>query len=313
MGRMSELRMERLEGRKERLSLAPGQELTWNDIHKLTGGRIGTFSLACPFCAPGKFSSTRFQVERPSLSYAKWHCFYCGAEGELKGEGVDPEREAEALRAYEAQQAEERQAKTARALAIWNEAVPIANTPAIQYLAKRHIHHLPPNVDEVLRYHSLCPFGRQGLRKCMLALFRSIKGDKPVAIHRTLFFGDGTAQRMALGPIGSAAIKLWPADKERLTIGEGIETVLSAALYMKRPDGAPLIPAWSLTVAKSVRHFPVLPKISELNLLVDNDESQVGQTAAKVCAHRWADAQRKVKLLYPETADFNDDLKEMKR
>jgi hypothetical protein len=310
---MSELRMERLEGREERLSLAPGQELTWNDIHKLTNGRIGTFALPCPFCAPGKFSSTRFQVERPSLSYAKWHCFYCGVEGELKGEGVDPEREAEALRAYEAQQAEEREAKTARALAIWNEAVPIANTPAKGYLEKRHIYDVPPNVDEVLRYHPLCPFGRQGLRKCMLALFRSIKGNKPVAIHRTLFFGDGTAQRMALGPIGSAAIKLWPAAGERLTIGEGIETVLSAALYMKRGDGKPLTPAWSLTVAKSVRHFPVLPGIRELNILVDKDESNVGQTTAKACAQRWADSQRKVKLLYPENADFNDDLKEMTR
>lgn len=313
MGRMSDLQIDRLERREERLTLAPGQELTWNDIHKLTGGRIGTFALACPFCAPGKFSSSRFQVERPSLSYAKWHCFYCGVEGELRGAEMDPAAEEAALRAYEKRKTEEREANIAEALTIWEQGSQLANSPAHDYLRKRHIHDLPPNVDEVLRFHPRCRFGRQGLRPCMLALFRSIKGNKPVAIHRTLFFGDGTAQRMALGPIGSAAIKLWPADGVRLTIGEGIETVLSAALYMKRPDGAPLFPAWSLTVAKSVRHFPVLKGINELNLLVDNDESQVGQSAAKACGERWADAQRKVKLLYPENADFNDDLKEMKR
>jgi hypothetical protein len=310
MSAMSEWDIERHELASRPYSSKPQEgELNWNDIHKLTKGGIGNFSLSCPYCAPGKFSSTRFRIERPSLSWAKYNCFYCGVEGELKGDGVSPEAEEAAQAAYRAQQAADREEKTARALAIWEAGSPIAGTPAHEYLKARSIFDLPPDVDQVLRFHPLCPFGRQGLRPCMLALFRSIKSNKPLAVHRTLFFRDGTAQRMALGPIGGAAIKLWPKSDERLTIGEGIETVLSAALYLRRADGSPLRPAWSLTVAKSLRHFPVIPGIERLSILADNDESQVGQSAAKACAQRWADAERKATVLYPEGKDFNDDIR----
>jgi hypothetical protein len=50
-------------------------------------------------------------------------------------------------------------ARTARALALWREAVPIVGTLAARYLAIRSIVELPPEVNEVLRFHPNCIFG----------------------------------------------------------------------------------------------------------------------------------------------------------
>src|SRR5215468_6655716 len=52
----------------EAIEVGDNRDLTWSDIEALTGGRIGTFSLACPYCGPDKPWSTRFRVERRSFA-----------------------------------------------------------------------------------------------------------------------------------------------------------------------------------------------------------------------------------------------------
>jgi hypothetical protein len=88
-----------------------------------------------------------------------------------------------------------------RAGELWREAVPIADTVAQRYLARRGIVGLSAGVDgAVLRFHPACPFG--GARTlCMLAIMRDIHTNEPRAIYRTAL--TPTAEkigRMAMGP-----------------------------------------------------------------------------------------------------------------
>ena len=98
-----------------------------------------------------------------------------------------------------------------RAGELWREAVPIADTVAQRYLARRGIVGLSAGVDgAVLRFHPACPFGDQRVL-CMLAIMRDIHTDEPRAVYRTAL--TPTAEkigRMALGPKNGAAVTLSP-------------------------------------------------------------------------------------------------------
>jgi len=110
--------------------------------------------------------------------------------------------------------------------------------------------------------------------------------------------------------MGGCVIGLWPDESVStgLVIGEGVETVLSAATRFTR-HGALLQPAWATGSAGNLESFPILAGIETLTILVDNDESGRGQQAARRCAHRWAEARRNVSLLTPRGfGDFNDAL-----
>lgn len=293
--------------------------LTWTEVESLTGGATGTFTVPCPFCGPDLFSSTRFQIQRPSLNRVEWRCFYCGESGSLRKKGsANPEQEAKARQLAEERDRERKAVNGGTALRIWDESMPIARTPVLTYLEARAIYDLPPNVDDVLRYHPQCPFGKNGTAGCMIALLRDVLTDKRVAIHRTWITRQGkTHGRKALGPLVGAAVKLWPLDGDRLTIGEGIETVLAAAT---RDDiikwREPLRPAWAATVALSLARFPVIASVRQLRILVDNDATQTGQVHSETCAVRWARAGKTVVRLTPvrgqgrDKVDFNDLVRE---
>jgi hypothetical protein len=191
-----------------------------------------------------------------------------------------------------------------RALALWQEAVPIAETIVIRYLAKRRILDQALAIDTtVLRFHPLCPFGAVRY-PCLLALMRDVRNNVPCAIQRTALIKAGEKiDRMTLGPKSRAAIKL-SADEDvtmGLTVGEGLETVLSAMQLG-------FSPAWALGDAGNVRAFPVLSGVECLTILVDNDESGTGQQAALECSSRWTSAGREVFRIIPDRCgdDLND-------
>jgi len=284
------------------IDVSDGRDLTADDIDAMTGGQIGTIHVPCPYCGSHKPYSTRFKIERPSLAYARYHCFYCGRTGSVSSDGpVDPVKEAEARRSAAELDNERKAQKTAEALQLWDEATSLP-PEAISYFRARGIMELPPGVDDVLRWHSDCRFGWQR-RGVMLALFRDVKTDEPVAVHRTAVTEHGVALgRMALGPIARAAIKLWPLDGDQIAVGEGIETVLAAALHVRRD----LQPAWALAVANNLKFLPVIRGVRRLTIFVDNDEA--GREAAESCSRRWCDAGRAVVKLTPNIpdADFND-------
>jgi hypothetical protein len=186
-----------------------------------------------------------------------------------------------------------------RALELWEASGAFRNSPGHVYLRSRAITELPPRIGEALRFHPCCPFNG-GRRPCIVALLRNVRTDAPQAIHRTAING-GKAERMTLGPKTGAAIKLDPDDavEQGLTIGEGIETTLAAWQYGFRPS-------WSCVDAGNLGAFPVLPDISELVVIVDNDLA--GHKAARDCSARWTAAGRTVKRIIPDQpgADFND-------
>jgi hypothetical protein len=192
------------------------------------------------------------------------------------------------------------------ALRLWEEAKPITNTLAARYLSevrKIDLAALPASVDEVLRFHSRCPFGPGNRSPCLLALMRNPTTDAVTGIQRTGLTTDARKiDRRMLGRRG--AVKLWPAGSQ-LVIGEGLETVLAAATRLAYCD-APLQPAWAALSSDALGQFPVLPKIERLIILVDHDPP--GKTAASCCAGRWERAKRSVIQLTPDEPgfDFND-------
>jgi len=102
--------------------------------------------------------------------------------------------------------------------------------------------------------------------------------------------------------MSACVIRLWPdeAVEQGLVIGEGVETVLSAATRIKH-RGTLLTPAWAVCVADNLKNFPILPGIEALTVLVDNDPSGTGQGAAAACAAHWSAAGREVTRVLLQT------------
>jgi hypothetical protein len=233
-----------------------------------------------------------------------FHCFGCGAHGLTEDlELEDDELTQPAAHTEPAAESDARKFKLA--LRLWDEGKPIAGTLAAHYLAntrKLELSALPGNIDEVLRFHPRCVFGGNGARHpCLLALFRDVEDDAPAGIHRIGLTADAKKiERLTLGRWPKVrAIKLWPATN-RLSIGEGVETVLGA---IRR--GAITPPAWAVGGKTSIAKFPLLPGIKALTILVDNDGGQA-LPDAEVCAERYLTAGCRVRMLETnKVKDFN--------
>lgn len=264
------------------------------------------------------FALCPFHDERTPSFHVRpdyYHCFGCGAHGDhvdwlmqqehmTFGEAVRQLREWTGTAHIQRAAVNDNQG---RALAIWEEARPITGTLAARYLASRSIN-MTEVPTEALRFHPNCPFGKGTRPPCLVALFRNIITNEPSGIHRTALTPDGKKiERMSLGPIRGAAIKLWPdeAVTSGLVIGEGIETTLGAATRIEY-RGARLQPAWAMGSTVNLAGLQVLEGIEALTILVDNDTA--GRNAAVDVGRRWRAAGREVTALIPDSAgtDFND-------
>jgi putative DNA primase/helicase len=197
---------------------------------------------------------------------------------------------------------------------IWDEADSPIETPVELYLASRGLK-LPPLARDVIRFHPTCPFGRDAEGRtirtpAMIALVRNVISSKPQAVHRTALDATGRkieiagCDRMALGPIEGAAVKL-TADEDvtfGLGIAEGIETALS---LQRLPEWAGS-PVWSLLHRHGVETFPLLARVETLAIAVDHDPP--GEAAARAVTKRWHEAGREVLLFEANKsgADLND-------
>jgi phage/plasmid primase-like uncharacterized protein len=292
----------------------------------------------CPACGG---------IDRFSVTPAKrlWHCRRCDKGGDVIGlvqhldggdfldavqklTGERPKRKLSGQEALAQIMARERQrheedeqakreneTKTKYALRLWDEGSCVWDTPAQAYLASRRCGDMfPPDRDAVFRFHQRCAFGEE-MHPCLLTLLRNIQTNEPQAVHRTALTPDGQKiDRKMKGPKVGAAVKLWPQScaRDRLVIGEGIETVLSAALHLQH-RGERLDPAWAAIDAGNLKAFPVLSGVKQLIILSDNDAPdergrQAGQEAAMECAQRWARSGRRVEILETKVVgtDFND-------
>jgi putative DNA primase/helicase len=176
----------------------------------------GEFVGACPRCG----GRDRFSV---NVHKQVFNCRGCGKGGDViafvqLAAGVDfleacrelagerpraaPQRPAERPVAAQDNDA----AKTAMALRLWKDAHPIEGTLAETYLRQvRGLDLLDDLSGRVLRFHPACWFDRDK-HPCLLALYRSIAGDAPIAIMRTALALDGAKiGRLALGSIARAA------------------------------------------------------------------------------------------------------------
>src|SRR6516162_11475923 len=218
-------------------------------------------TICCPFHEDWEPSCALY-------SDGHYHCFGCGAHGLIGDIDLEDDELVQlAARAGTAVESDARKFKLA--LKLWDEGEPIPGTLGARYFVdtrKLDLTTLPSNIDEVLRFHPRCVFGGNGARHpCLLALFRDVEDDTPAGIHRIGLTSDANKiDRLTLGRWAKPrAIKLWPATN-RLTIGEGIETVLGAIRC-----GAITPPAWAVGGRISIAEFPVLPSIKALTVLVD--------------------------------------------
>jgi len=197
-------------------------------------------TICCPFHEDWEPSCALY-------SDGHYHCFGCSAHGPI--EDLDLEDDELAQLAARAGTAVESDARTLKlAFKLWDQGKPIPGTLAERYFVgtrKLDLVALPADIDKVLRFHPRCVFGGNGARHpCLLALFRDVEDDAPAGIHRIGLTADGNKiKRLTLGRWAKPrAIKLWSATN-RLTIGEGLETVLlderefSAALDSMQREG----------------------------------------------------------------------------
>ena len=248
-----------------------------------------------------------------------WHCFGCGRRGGrldwlCEVEGMTKREAINALQDWTGPvlrgARNDAAARVALASQFWQEAGSLAGTLGERYLAEIRgidITKLPPSIHEVLRFHPACIFGARARHPCVLALMRDPVTNAPTGIHRIGLDPTGNKlDRMALGRMG--VVKLWPLYGDRLVVGEGIETVLAAATRIITYRGTLLTPAWAALNEAGIAGLPVMPDITELTLLVDNDTNGVGQKAAGACKRVWTAAGRNVATLIPkqEGWDFND-------
>jgi putative DNA primase/helicase len=271
---------------------------------------------ACPVCGDGGKGkhSNRFQVH---LRKQVWLCRRCERGGDvielvMHLDGVDfqqavanlagdrqhiPTPRAAVITADDGQ---------GRAMRLWDEAVPIEGTIAERYLIETRKLTLPPEMSpRVLRFHSGCLFGKGGRHPCLLALYRDIATDVPRAIMRTALRPDARKiDRMALGPVGDAAIKLSDdADVMMgLVIGEGLETTLAGMVFG-------FAPAWALGSAGEIAKFPVLSGIEALTILAETEDGGASERAFQACFGRWKAARREVwRVTSLIGGDLNDAL-----
>lgn len=200
----------------------------------------------------------------------------------------------------------------AKALTIWSQGQNIFLSLAMSYLIKRNLNQgkFFHDLDASLKYHSTCPC-KLGTHRAMIALITDIETGVPCGVHRTFINADGSKadfkpNKMMLGRATNAVVRL-SKDEEitnRLGIAEGLENGLTIL-------GIDWGPIWVALSANGIKNFPVLPKIQELTIFADNDNT--GVKAAEACAQRWVLAGKKVIIRTPKSAgkDWNNVLMEV--
>ncbi|MBX6740422.1 MAG: toprim domain-containing protein [Acetobacteraceae bacterium] len=257
---------------------------------------------ACPACG----YTASFAVKEKD-GRAVWWCASCGNDREAlsvavrKALGWDRAPPAPCPCSNQSNAVSE--AKTARASALRDAALPLPGTVATRYLTHRG---LTGVTSPALRFHPACWHPGGTKLPAMLALVRNALTGEPQAIHRTFLHRDGAGkaavepQKASLGPVAGGVVMLEkPRQDAPLVIGEGIESALSAGLLI----GAP---AWSAISAGNMAVLDLPTDIRSIIVAADPDEP--GQRAACQAASRWRAEGRHVRIatLDAPSEDFND-------
>ena len=271
-----------------------------------------TFTGACPSCG----YPTGFTVEdKEGTTLICCHAGGCSqseAIGALRDLGLwsgEADRDWTPPPRQTRKPAEDAIDKSARALAIWQKAVPATGTLVETYLRARRIT-LP--VPPTLRYAPSLRHSETGLDlPVMVAAVTVWPSRTPCAIHRTFLAMTGTKKanvstaKKSLGPLKGGAVRLAAAGPV-LIVGEGIESTLSAM----QASG---LPGWSALSTGGMRALVLPELVREVIIAADHDANGAGQAAAHAAAERWHDEGRVVRIALPPVAgtDFNDLLQKV--
>ncbi len=186
------------------------------------------------------------------------------------------------------------------ALKIWAKTLPAQGTLVDFYLRSRGI--VVPLPDS-LHFHPALYHSPKETWPAMVGLVTHGNSGHPLAIARTYLSRDGKAKapidppRKMLGPCGGGVVRLGPT-ANRLMVGEGIETCLSAMQATGRP-------AWAALSTSGLRSLDLPAEVHEVTILADGDEP--GEQAARDAAQRWFIEGRRVGIARPPHGlDFND-------
>lgn len=242
---------------------------------------MSTVRRPCPVCDRGP-RDTALAVkidDRGTVSYCH-RCGYVHAENFERRPDIAPVRTASTAPLDWSEQAE----------AIWRRTLPLRGTVGQTYLEHRGCM-LPPH-DSHLRF--LAASDKYPPSLC--AAITDVRTAKPISLHFTRLATDGTGkagtERDKLLLAGhrkkGGCIRLWPdeAVTSGLALAEGIESALAAAHLFT--------PVWSCIDASNLAAFPVLPGIDSLTIFADHDD--IGTGAAKLCARRWRESKREVRI-----------------
>lgn len=193
---------------------------------------------------------------------------------------------------------------------ILSHAVPIAQTPAAQYLQGRGLA-LPMDSD-LLFHDDLTHWETKTGFAALLGQVRDRSGDV-IGLHRTYLVQDADEVRkadvskpkMMMGRIAGGAVRLAPIGKDgRVALCEGIETGL--AIMTACPD----LPVWATLSTSGLEQVELPPAGQRVLILADHDASGAGLRAAEASARRLRAQGRDVVIALPpeEGEDFNDML-----
>ncbi|MBR0668273.1 hypothetical protein GXW71_28230 [Roseomonas hellenica] len=273
----------------------------------------GSYRGRCPVCGYGGDTL----AVRDGDHRAVFHCHNCAdgpgiasviraALGEDAFAGGEQHAfDRAAIEAREAERKAERERAKAKALEVWNKAVPIDGTPAQRYLAGRG---LPGVITPALRFGNVfnAELGRRV--PAMIGAVTRPGSDEVIGIHRTFIDAEGNGKardvlvhKKTLGQIGGAVVALdtWKHG-ETLVIAEGVETALSAKVLVGH--GA----AWAAIAANNLPRLALRDDVRDIFISADPDEA--GQREAWAAAARFKAEGRRVTVGTPRSGDANDEL-----
>lgn len=190
---------------------------------------------------------------------------------------------------------------SALARRLWKASIPIAGSPAAEYLAARGLDGPYP---ACLRYNPRTIVGTGDRRRILPAMIAAVENDLGVvAVQRTcldlanILRKPLPKSKIALGLLGKAAIRLAPAADE-LGLAEGIEDALSAIAWFGTPT-------WALGGVERLALIAIPERVKRIIVYGDHGPAAAAMLK-KARPHLTANGRQLVVRLPERHADWND-------
>jgi hypothetical protein len=202
---------------------------------------------------------------------------------------------------------------------IWGDSDDPRDTLVTTYLHDHRFLELPDTIaNTVIRFdpHHTKLFYPE-THPVMVARMRNVRTLETIGVHVTRLRSKDASKikpPKMKGPTGSGAVMFGqPVNHDGvLTIAEGVETALTALLH---PDaiakGFLSGAVWALGNAGSIGRVPILPGITVLQILAENDSNGTNEREIKNCLKRWESSGAEVTQFTPDPPhnDFTVDFK----